>query len=157
MIELRKMSAPEFSDYMKYAISNYAAEKQKGEGHSPEDALKISQEAYARQLPQGLETPDQFLFSVIEKATGNSVGILWIAKKFNGEKPYAFIYDIELKPDHRGKGLGKILMNLMEDEVRKLGCSSVGLHVFGHNTSAIALYEKSGFYTTNRMMKKDLK
>ncbi len=156
MIELRKMNPQEFSDYMKFAVNNYAAEKQKGEGLSQDEALKVSKESYERQLPQGLETHDQFLFSVIEKATNQPVGILWFAKKLNGHKPYAFIYDIELKPQNRGKGLGKALISLMEDEVRRLGCLSVGLHVFGHNTAAIALYEKTGFHTTNRMMRKDL-
>lgn len=156
MIELRKMNSQEFAEYMKTAVDNYAAEKQKGEGLSPEEARKISEQSYERLLPQGLQTQDQFLFSVIEKTTQESIGILWFAKRLNGEKPYAFIYDIELKAQSRGKGLGKTLMQLMEDEVRKVGCKSVGLHVFGHNVAATALYEKSGFQTTSRMMKKDL-
>jgi len=157
MIELRKMNAQEFSDYMKSAVDKYAEEKQKGEGVSPEEARKVAEQSYEKLLPQGLTTQDQFLFSVIEKTTQEPIGILWLAKKLNGEKPYAFIYDIELNEENRGKGLGKILIGLAENEVRKLGCDSTGLHVFGHNTAAIALYEKSGFYTTNRMMRKDLK
>ncbi|MBS1969811.1 MAG: GNAT family N-acetyltransferase [Bdellovibrionales bacterium] len=157
MIELRKMNQQEFAEYMKYSVDNYAAEKEKGEGLSPTDAMTVAKESFERLLPQGLQTPDQFLFTVVDSGTKSSAGILWIAKKMNGDKPYAFIYDIELKAENRGKGLGKILMNLMEEEARRLGCVSVGLHVFGHNTAAIALYEKSGFITTNRMMKKDLK
>lgn len=157
MIELRTMNSQEFADYMKYAVDNYAAEKEKGEGLSKEEALKVSKDSFERLLPKGLESPDQFLFSVIEIATSKPVGILWLAKKMNGDKPYAFIYDVELKPENRGKGLGKALMNLMENETRRLGCMSVGLHVFGHNEAATALYEKSGFITTSRMMKKDLK
>ena len=79
-----------------------------------------------------------------------------MAKKLNGVKPYTFIYDIELTQENRGKGLGKELMQLVEIETRKLGCISIGLHVYGHNAAAVALYEKSGFQTTSRMMKKDL-
>ena len=47
-------------------------------------------------------------------------------------------------------------MQLVEIETRKLGCISIGLHVFGHIAAAVALYEKSGFQATNITMKKDL-
>ncbi|WP_413290754.1 GNAT family N-acetyltransferase [Bdellovibrio sp. HCB337] len=155
MIKLRKMTSEEYTEYRKFSVANYADEKQKGEGLTPEEALKVAQDSYERLLPQGLETPDQFLFSVIEDATQKPVGMLWFAKKSQSGKIYAFIYDVVLNPEKRGQGLGKHLIALMEEEARALGCKSVGLHVFGHNTAAIALYEKSGFHTTNRMMKKD--
>lgn len=155
MIKLRKMTSEEYSNYMKFSVANYADEKQKGEGLTPEEALKVAQDSYVRLLPQGLETPDQFIFSVIDDSSQKPIGMLWFAKKSQSGKLYAFIYDIVLNPEKRGQGLGKQLMALMETEARALGCTSVGLHVFGHNTAAIALYEKSGFYTTNRMMKKD--
>lgn len=156
MLELRKMTPAEYSEYMKYAVNNYATEKQKGEGLAAESALKVAQESYARLLPQGLETPDHFLYAVLDSTSNKNIGHLWMAKKLNGTKPYTFIYDIELKSANRGKGLGKELMQLVENETRNLGCVSIGLHVFGHNVAAVALYEKSGFETTSRMMKKDL-
>ncbi len=157
MFELRKMDSAEFSNYMNSAVINYAAEKQKAEGLTEEAAGKIAKESYAKLLPEGLESKDQFLFTVIEESTLEPVGFFWMAKKLNGVKPYAFIYDIELIPEKRGQGLGKLLMQAVENEVRKLGCVSIGLHVFGHNAAAVSLYEKSGFETTSRMMKKDLK
>ncbi len=157
MLELKKMTPAEFSEYMKYSVYNYAAEKQKAEGLTEENTLKIAQESYARLLPNGLETPNQLLYSVFDKSSGAAIGILWMAKKINGQKPYTFVYDVELTPENRGKGLGKELMQLVENETRNLGCVSIGLNVFGHNAAAVALYEKSGFETTSRMMKKDLK
>jgi ribosomal protein S18 acetylase RimI-like enzyme len=156
MIELRKMKSDEFLNYLKFAVDNYASEKQKGEGLNMEDALRVAKDSFANLLPLGLESKDQFLFSVIEKSVDSSIGVLWFAKKMNGDKPYGFIYDIELIPERRGKGLGKVLLNLAEEEIRKAGCKSIGLHVFGHNVTAVSLYEKSGFHTTNRMMRKDL-
>ena len=155
MLKLKKMSLEEFSDYMKYAVKSYAVEKQKGEGLDEEDALKVANDSYSRLLPEGLNTPDNFLFSVVDKSLSQPIGVLWFAKKFNVEKPYAFIYDIEIVSEKRGRGLGKELLSLAEEEARKLGCTSIGLHVFGHNSTAIALYEKAGFSTTSRMMKKD--
>ncbi len=155
MIKLKKMTEEEYLNYMKTALPSYAEEKIKGEGFSAEDALKVAQDSYKRLLPQGLSTENQFLFSVIESGSNKVIGTLWFAKKVEHSKSYAFIYDIILSPEMRGKGLGKMLITLTESEVRKLGLNSIGLHVFGHNEIAIQLYEKTGFRTTNRIMVKD--
>lgn len=155
MLKLRKMSEYEYANYLKESLPNYAEEKMKGEGLSKEDALKVAQDSYNRLLPQGLKTENQFLFSVTESASEKVIGTLWFAKKVEGTKSYAFIYDILLSPEVRGKGLGKVIISLAESEVRKLGLKSMGLHVFGHNEVAINLYEKTGFRTTNRIMVKD--
>jgi len=155
MIKLRKITDDEYATYLKAGIPNYAEEKMKGEGLSKEDAWKLAEDSYNQMLPKGPATENQFVFSVIETATGKVVGTMWFGKKMNGDKPYAFIYDVVLSPDVRGKGYGKEVMALTQEEVRKLGMNSIGLHVFGHNEVAISLYEKTGFRTTNRIMRKD--
>ncbi|MNK38601.1 putative N-acetyltransferase YycN [compost metagenome] len=155
MIKLRKMTEDEYADYLKESLPSYAEEKMKGEGLSKEDALKVAQDSFNRLLPQGLKTENQFLFSVTDTISEKVIGTLWFAKKVEGTKSYAFIYDIILSPDVRGKGLGKELLSLAELEVRRLGLRSMGLHVFGHNQVAISLYEKTGFRTTNQIMVKD--
>lgn len=40
----------------------------------------------------------------------------------------------------------------LEGEVRALGLSGVGLHVFGHNAGALALYRKLGYQPTSIQM-----
>ena len=47
-------------------------------------------------------------------------------------------------------------MRSLEDEVRRLGDSSIGLHVFGHNAPARRLYEKLGYSETHINMVKRL-
>ena len=111
MLELRKMTPAEYSNYMKYSVNNYAVEKQNGEGLTEENALKIAQDSYAKLLPQGLDTPEQYLYSVFDETSEKSVGILWMAKKLNGVKPYTFIYDIELHRKIVAKVWGKKLCN----------------------------------------------
>ncbi|MBT4793505.1 MAG: GNAT family N-acetyltransferase [Halobacteriovoraceae bacterium] len=46
--------------------------------------------------------------------------------------------------------------SLLEEKVKELKLTSIGLHVFGHNTIAINLYQKMGFDFTNHIMKKEL-
>ncbi|MEZ4742819.1 MAG: GNAT family N-acetyltransferase [Bdellovibrionota bacterium] len=153
---LVKMTEDDLSRYLENAISKYAHEKMKGEGLTEGEAYKISKDSYSSLLPDGIHSKNQYLFNVVEEKTEIKIGILWIAEKANGDRKYAYIYDIEINEDHRGKGYGKKVMHLLEDKVKSMNLNSIGLHVFGHNTTAISLYEKMGYRTTNRVMRKDL-
>jgi ribosomal protein S18 acetylase RimI-like enzyme len=82
--------------------------------------------------------------------------MVWFAERGVPEPPHAFIYNIEIDETQRGKGYGKATMLALESEVRALGLHRIGLHVFGHNETAIRLYERSGYHTTNILMAKDL-
>jgi RimJ/RimL family protein N-acetyltransferase len=46
---------------------------------------------------------------------------------------------------HRRRGIGLALMEAAEDWARTVGVRKLELHVFPHNTPAIALYEKLGY------------
>jgi ribosomal protein S18 acetylase RimI-like enzyme len=155
MILLRKMTETEFKSFLEYSVPEYAHEKMKGEGMSEEAATKLAEDSFAELLPNGLQSENQFLFSIVEN-DGASMGSLWFARKQNGAKSYAYIYDIVLNPEARGKGFGKKAMELLETEVKRQGLMSIGLHVFGHNSTAIKLYETSGYRVTNQIMVKDL-
>lgn len=119
-----------------------------------EEAFKKTEDDFARLLPQGLKSPDQYLFSI--KAGDLLVGTLWFAERGAANNRKAFIYDIMLNENARGKGYGKKAMELLEVEVKKLGLRHIGLHVFGHNTIARNLYEKVGYQITNVNMEKEL-
>lgn len=47
-------------------------------------------------------------------------------------------------------------MLLLEEKVKKLGLKHIGLHVFGHNTAAVQLYNSLDYDTTSIMMEKAL-
>lgn len=155
-IQLRKMSSIEYSSYLLVAIPNYANEKMKGEGLTQEQANIIARDSFESLLPEGLETKNQFFFSVSLGDHVDSLGTVWIGIKGEGNQAGAFIYDLILDSRIRGKGFGKQLMKLIEAEVLKLQLKSISLHVFGHNIVATNLYKKSGFRTANRIMKKEL-
>ena len=46
---------------------------------------------------------------------------------------------------HRRRGAGAALMRAAEDWAASVGVSKIELHVFPHNTPALALYEKLGY------------
>jgi len=113
----------------------------------PEEDMP-QEEAAARRfmetlLPQGPQTPGQHFESIV--VGGQSVGRLWWAEQLDETPPRAYIYDLEVAEEHRGKGVGTAAMQALEDEARRLGAEQVMLSVFFKNSGAIRLYERLGF------------
>ena len=54
---------------------------------------------------------------------------------------------IEVSPDHRRQGLGRVIMCALVDWAAELGATTAYLQVLGHNEPALALYEGLGFTT----------
>jgi ribosomal protein S18 acetylase RimI-like enzyme len=90
-----------------------------------------------------------------EAPGGEPVGTVWVAL----DRPLrgvAWIYDIAINPEHRGKGYGRALLQAAERESAKQGAKAIGLNVFGTNTIARSLYESSGYQVTATQMRKEL-
>ena len=86
-------------------------------------------------------------FSLIAREDGAPVGL---ANCFTGFSTFAAaplvnIHDIAVLPGHRGKGIGKALMQAVEDEARRRGACKVTLEVLSGNTNARALYARLGY------------
>ena len=67
-----------------------------------------------------------------------------------------FIYDIFVKEEFRGKGIGTVLMEKAESRCQERGYSRIGLMVSPDNQLAIKLYTKMGFKTEQMFMEKEL-
>ncbi len=152
-VKLVAMNESEYQIWYKRSIANYRDENHKN-GMTLEEAQKKSDDDFARLLPHGLKSVDQHIMAV--KADGEWVGTLWFGVRGAQDNRKAFIYDIVLDENTRGKGYGKKAMVLLEDEVRRLGLRHIGLHVFGHNTVARNLYTTLGYEITNLNMEKTL-
>lgn len=67
------------------------------------------------------------------------------------------MYDFLVYEPYRRCGYGWQALQALEQNVRALGLDTIGLHVFGHNHAARALYEKAGYEVTNINMAKKLR
>ena len=150
------MNAVQFAAYLEEAIPAYAKGNVESGRWSEAESLALSQQSYAGLLPQGLATPDNYLYAIQDAATHDSVGMVWIAALTHGGKRIAFIYDVLVKPAYQRQGYATRALIALEDEVRVLGLAGIALHVFGHNTGAQALYAKLGYTPTNINMYKAL-
>ena len=156
MTRLNPMTEEELVPYLEFLMVDYANEKVKAGNWPADQAMELSKAEFARLLPDGVHSSDQYLFSIFDEAKGQNVGAIWFAARGEGGKKSAWIYDVLVYEEFRRQGYATQAMLALEDEVKKLDLMTIGLHVFGHNPSAYALYQKIGYETTNIVMAKKL-
>ena len=148
MSVLRTMTDIEYVAWRADTIPAYAEDKIASGQWSREAAIELSTKEHEELLPQGLQTPDNFLYT-IEDDDSRVVGMLWFAVKTKFNSRVAYVYDVSIRPEHQRQGHATNAFRALEAEVQRMGLSGIALHVFGHNTSAQALYGKLGFVPTN--------
>ncbi len=156
-VNLRAMTQDEYREWYDWAVEDYAKGHAAAGNWTQEQALELSRKEFAALLPEGTASPGQHLYTIVDAQDGTCVGMVWFAERGSDhEPPHAFIYNIEIWEQRRGKGYAKAAMLALESEVRAVGLSRIALHVFGGNETAIRLYERTGYRATNILMSKDI-
>ena len=153
MVKLVRMQQEDFEPYRERGIREYAEDHVRNGNWTAEESLERSRKESEQLLPDGVNSKDQFLFSIIDETDGNKIGILWVQVK----DQKAFIYDFIVDEEFRGQGYGKQALAALDEKLISMSVESVGLHVFGHNIVAQELYKKSGYEITNINMRKVLR
>lgn len=137
------MTPERFTSFAAASEAAFAEDLAASGRYSAEDAAVESHRQMQLELPDGVDSEGQELF--VAHVDDAEIGVLWIGVRRRGGRPHAFILDIEIASDQRRMGYGRDLMLAAEREAARLGADSIGLHVFGFNTSAIGLYESLGY------------
>lgn len=151
-LQLEPMSAADYADWRAICIPDYAAEKVAAGTWLEAEALQRSEETLNKLLPDGLATPEHWLFTLRAGLDGTRIGFLWFAR----HEHTAYLYDIYIAAEHRRRGYGAKAMQLLEQAAAERGFESITLHVFGHNAAARELYLKQGYAITDLTMRKEL-
>ncbi|MEV8037216.1 GNAT family N-acetyltransferase [Streptomyces sp. NPDC086182] len=114
------------------------------------DALAKASRDFGGALPQGPATANTWL-GVLEHE-GVPVGDLWLGRRGGS----AFVYDVGVRVEQRGRGHGRTLMRLAEVQAMAAGLDRIALNVFAGNTPAERLYESLGYGTTEYCLYKTL-
>ena len=156
-ITLRPMTQDEFDRLLPAVIDSFAAKLlEAGHATSPEDAKTQTLAQIEQLLPEGINTSWMLLLGA-EAETGDIVGQIWLSLPGTAARPdTAWVYNVEVSSEHRGKGYGRAIMLAAEQELTKRGVERLGLNVFGTNRTAIALYDSLGFAVTSQQMSKPL-
>jgi ribosomal protein S18 acetylase RimI-like enzyme len=153
MIALRPMKDEDLERFLVVSKDEYARDRARALDTSLDDERATAERQFAELLKDGIHTADHRLWLVT--LDGNTpVGHLWV--HVDPQSRRAFIYQIRIEEEHRGKGYGKRTLELLEEELIPLGVTRISLNVFAPNHVARALYEKQGYRTTSQHMQKSL-
>jgi ribosomal protein S18 acetylase RimI-like enzyme len=157
-VALRPMTEAAFTRWFAHSVVRYAEENVAAGRWPAEGALARADEDCRRLLPQGLATPNQHLFSLVdgESGEGVEVGVLWLAVTGYPGGRSGYVYEIEVWAEHRRRGYARGAFLALEALAREMGLADIGLHVFAHNHEAQALYRALGYEPTGINMQKRL-
>ncbi|MEU9102669.1 GNAT family N-acetyltransferase [Streptomyces sp. NPDC048361] len=148
----RPMNADEFERWRAAAVEGYASSWI--ERGMPEAVARTkSEDEHRALLPDGAATAGTHLLLLEDR--GSEVGTLWVSRAPAPDEG-AYVYDVHVAEEHRGRGHGRSLLLLAERVALADGMDSIALHVFAANTPALRLYESLGYRTTRRHLFKDL-
>ena len=117
------------------------------------DRLAFNEQA-ARPALRLILSNDSFGRVWLIQVNGSPVGYIVLTLSFSLEfrGRDAFIDEIYIREQHRGRGVGRRALEFVEGACRPLGVLALHLEVGRNNTNAQALYRKSGFEDHDRYL-----
>ncbi len=86
----------------------------------------------------------------------STVGYLWLRVRPLATEVEAFVFDVEIVAQERGRGLGRATMLAAEAAARSRDATVMRLNVFAHNAAARALYDSLGYAVEGAVLTKRL-
>ncbi len=139
---LRPMTEERFAEFVMRSDPNYARQRVASGEWGEGTAVLRARETFDELLPQGLATPDNHLFDIIDQWDDTIVGAVWFTVRDRAGRQTAYICDMFIEPEYRHKGHASRALNELEEEVLGLGLDGIGLHVFGDNEVAHRLFQR---------------
>jgi ribosomal protein S18 acetylase RimI-like enzyme len=155
MVILEPMTEAEFQSFLETAVTEYAQDNVAAGRWTEEEALEKSKQEFHELLPDGITTPNNYLFTLVNEAQ-QKVGVFWFAMQDRQGQRAAFVYEVRIDEAFRRHGYGSQTFRELENKVRELGGNKISLHVFGKNHAALEMYTKLGYEATNIAMTKTL-
>ncbi len=147
MLVLRAMTPEEQSLFQPLSLEHYAQEMASNY-NAPIEEMRIEaqKEAEKAQMQNA-----QFLSIV----ANNQVlgGLMYL---INESRQSAFLLEIFVYKEYRGKGWGKKALQTFEQQLKAAGIKQLRFNVFNDNWTAKNLYTSLNYEITNIMMQKEL-
>jgi ribosomal protein S18 acetylase RimI-like enzyme len=116
----------------------YARDVMGNGGPLPADVL-------ARLVPGLREHPTTMVFLAYADRRVAGIATCFLGFSTFTARPIINIHDLAVLPEHRGRGIGRLLLEAVEMAARKRSCSRVTLEVQENNARARRVYEAAGF------------
>jgi len=105
---------------------------------------------------------DENLALLVAEAGEKLVGFVHVIVRDTPAMPvfvprhYAIVDGIVVKSEFQNHGIGRILMDKVQEWAIARGATSIELNVYEFNETAISFYERLGYHTVSRKMGKEL-
>jgi len=154
-IVIREAKEPDLQLVRKYTVETAWI------SFSESERKELDKEKWTKHILEGFEKLSKRETDKIFVAEDEShafLGYLWVGEGSNmmTGKKQGFIYDIFVKREFRGRGVGKILLEKAQSFCREKDYPRILLMVSVNNANAIGLYNKMGFKAEQMYMGKVL-
>ena len=142
MVNFEYLKEDEFPEYWRYSIESGMHDMQRAGFFDKDMTYEEAEKHFKKYLPNGLKTPGHHIMHILNN--GSVVGNIWFEIR-SGSLREAYLWDIIIFREYRGKGYGRQSMMELESFVKKEGVRRISLNVFPFNTVARNLYQTSGY------------
>jgi ribosomal protein S18 acetylase RimI-like enzyme len=147
-VSLRRMTGAEFAVFRAEQFEAYLAARVSA-GETRSVATEVAEAQFAE-----FPAPGHRVRAVVDGDV--RVGALWIGPGPTPREGLEWIYLVHVEEALRGRGYGRAVMGLAEQDARAHGAVELTLNVFGDNTTARALYRSTGYEVRSVQMGKKL-
>lgn len=118
------------------------------------DDAVLGVDHHADRIRGALERKWDHLF--VAEDDGEIVGLAWLSEQQNRatDERYGMLKSLSIAEQARGAGLGRELLDFVEERAAELDLPRLRLIVGADNDDAIDFYESAGFGTRTRLMEK---
>lgn len=125
----------------------------------PFDSTLKEGEIHYYNLEELILAPDTEVLVAVcaDEIIGSGYSSIRKAKDYLKHKQYAYIGFMYVKPEHRGKGVSRQILDALEKWSIDQGITEIRLEVYKENLAAVRAYEKFGFNANLLEMRKEAK
>jgi GNAT superfamily N-acetyltransferase len=109
------------------------------------DGKPLDREARERLIPGLRGHPTTLVMLAFDEDRPVGAATCFVGFSTFAARPLVNIHDLVVLPEFRGKGLGRRLMEAVEQRARDLGCCKITLEVLDRNERALCAYKAFGF------------
>jgi ribosomal protein S18 acetylase RimI-like enzyme len=143
-ITIREARGDEMAFVKRLSVDELPDELSEWERPQAQEAKK----SFARVMDALLRKKGTEVYVAVLGGGPKIAGYVWlgVSDRPFSEMKVGWIYDIQVVPSERGKGVGEALLRHALEASKRKGFVVAGLMVRANNKAAYSLYEKLGFY-----------
>lgn len=155
---IRPATAADIGTVMDLAVDMVLSSRSDLRPEVPDVALLECRRRNLSQLPEILDLPTGGLFVAADEKDRPIGHVIVMGGNMDSvtELPQAWVYDLSVRPEWWGKGVGRALMAAAEEFTLSLGLEWLGLGVTASNARAVGFYEEIGYRPERIQMAKRL-